>query len=270
MDAYPVLSGNVEERTVSVRGRNDQFESPESMLRERILTAVKIMTHDIRGSLVSMAAMIKVLRPRYDAQKDAEFANCLDELLSKAVGLIGVTEEYLIQTLSLVGDLEPERQELDLLGDVIKSVLEELSLELKGYQIQIHDRFGGDSGSKILVRGDRIWLKAVFRNLLKNAIKYGDNEGAIELDFEEQGLYHRIKIFNSGKPIPKEYLAQLFSPFQNAQKENRNEGMGLGLNLVRKIIEKHGGAVWYEPMENGSNFVFTLPRGGKRTAEEKA
>jgi signal transduction histidine kinase len=270
MDAYPVLSGNGEGRTISAHWRNDPFGTLESSLHERILTAVKVMAHDTQDSLVSMAAMIKRLRRRCDVQKDAEFADRLDELLMKAVGLIGITEEYLIQILSLVGDLEPEKQELDLLGDVIKPVLEELSPHLKGYEVQIRNPLGADPGDKIPVRGDRIWLKAVFRNLLKNARKYGDNGGAIELDFEDQGSYHRVKLFNSGKPIPREDLAQLFSPFQNKPRENENKGMGLGLYLIRKIIEKHGGAVWYEPMENGSNFVFTLPWGGRKDAEEKA
>jgi signal transduction histidine kinase len=270
MNAFPVLARNGDQMTVSVRGKNDQLEPLESILRERILTAVKLMAHDIQGSLVSMAAMIQLMRRRFDSQKDEAIANCLDELLSKAAGLMGITEEYLLQTLSLGGDLEVEMHELDLLGDVIKPVLEELSAELKSYQIQIRPPLSADSSSRIFVQGDRIWLKAAFRNLLRNAFKYGDKEGTIELEFEDQGLQRRVKLFNTGKPIPEKYRAQLFSPFMQMGKENENGSIGLGLYMVKKIIEKHGGSLCYEPRENGSNFIFTLPRGEKRPADRRA
>jgi signal transduction histidine kinase len=109
----------------------------------------------------------------------------------------------------------------------------------------------------------RLWLKMVFRNLLKNAVRYGHKEGMITIGFEDQGSCYRLNVYNSGKPIPKEYRERLFTKVMgNGNRENGKEranGTGLGLYLIHKVIQKLGGEIWYEAKENGSNFVFTLP-----------
>jgi two-component system sensor kinase len=119
------------------------------------------------------------------------------------------------------------------------------------------------SNKLIPIRTNRIWLKMVFRNLLKNAVKYGDKEGMIALGFEDQGSSYRLNVYNSGKPIPEEYREKLFTKFMgNGNGGNGKEiagGTGLGLYLIKKVIEKLGGEIRYEAKENGSNFIFTLP-----------
>jgi len=72
-----------------------------------------------------------------------------------------------------------------------------------------------------------------------------------------------LNVYNSGKPIPEEYRHKLFTKFMgNRNCENEKEGVagtGLGLFLIKKVIQKLGGEIWYEAKENGSNFAFTLP-----------
>jgi len=108
-------------------------------------------------------------------------------------------------------------------------------------------------------------LKIVFRNLLKNAMKYGDKGGTITIGFENPGSCGRFNVFNSGKPIPEEYRDKLFTKFvrfgNNGNGNEMVDGMGLGLYLIKTIIQKRGGDIWYEAKENGSNFVFILPIG---------
>ena len=72
----------------------------------------------------------------------------------------------------------------------------------------------------------------------------------------------RLNLFNSGKPIPQEYRDQLFSKcirIENGSKRNGDSGLGLGLYLIKKILQRQGGDIRYEPKDNGSNFVVTLP-----------
>jgi signal transduction histidine kinase len=248
-------------KKLELKRRNSQSEPQELTLHEKILNMMKIMSHDIRGSLVSMSATLKLLSRGYYGKMDEDVAKSLKELLAKNIGLIGITEEYLGRTFSVNDDLEIQEEVLDLMQDIINPVLEEFSIELKDYRILMDNRWDSISTHRISVKGSKVWLKTVFRNLLKNAIKYGDKGGVIAFGFEDHDSYCRLNVFNSGRPIPEEYRDKLFSKFMRCGNNGNGgpNGMGLGLYLIKKIIQKQGGEIWYEAKEDGSNFVFTLP-----------
>lgn len=157
-------------------------------------------------------------------------------------------------------EIEKEEKIVDLMQDVINPVLEELSPELKDHHLLIDNSF---TARRISIRAGWIWVKTIFRNLLKNAIKYGEKGCMITLGFEDHGSSYQLNVYNSGNPIPAEYRDNLFSKFVhigNTSDGNRHvEGMGLGLHLIKKIIQKQGGDIWYEAKKDGSNFVFTFP-----------
>jgi len=243
--------------------KNDQLDPQGDRLNREILNMVKIMWHDIRSSLLSISATLKLLTRGYYGKMDDAMANSLKELLSKTISLVGITEEYLGRTFCAEGDLELEDEVLNLMKDVISPVLDELSAELKEHPIWMGYCSDAMSNKGIPIKASRIGLKAVFRNLLRNAIKHGGKGCTITLGFEDHGGSYRLNVYNSGKPVPKEYRDKLFSKFMrygnNGIGNGSTHGMGLGLYLTKKIIEKHGGAIWYEAEENGSNFIFTLP-----------
>jgi len=239
---------------------------PESFdlgLNEKILNIVKALSHDVRGSLLSMSATLKLLSRGHYGKMDEAVVHRIKDLFSKTSGLIGITEEYLGRSFSVNNDLNTEVESLDLMKDVLIPVLKELSSELKGHHLMIDHRLHAMSNKPISIRTNRIWLKMVFRNLLRNAVKYGDKEGMITVGFEDQGSWYRLNVYNSGNPIPEPYRERLFEKSlgnMNGQNgKERSGGTGLGLVLVNKVIQKLGGEIWYEAKENGSNFVFTLP-----------
>ena len=233
---------------------------PKRNLNEKVLNMLKMMSHDLRGSLISISATLKLLiRGSYGKMEDTA-ANSLKELFSKTTGLIGTTEEFLGRSISIHDDLEKEGKELDLMQDIIHPVLEELSSELKNHPLLIDHSF---TARRVSLKAGRIWLKTVFRNLLENATKYGEKECTIALGFEEQDSCCRLNVYNSGKPIPEEWRDKLFSEFMrigdNRHADEAADGAGVGLYLIKEMIRKQGGDIWYEAKEDGSNFVFTLP-----------
>jgi two-component system phosphate regulon sensor histidine kinase PhoR len=114
----------------------------------------------------------------------------------------------------------------------------------------------------MMISGNGFLLKAVFRNLLKNAVKYGAEGGIVSIGLRKHGCFLRINIHNHGRPVPKEYRDRLFNKFSTIPKHGKHnqDGMGLGLFLVKEIIHKEGGRIWYEATDHGSNFVFILPQ----------
>ena len=246
-----------------LKRRNSQSESHEVELNRKILNMLKMMSHDLRGSLVSVSATLKLLSRGYYGKMDEGVKDSLKEMLSKTIRSIGMTEEYMSRSYSVNADLEAGDEALDLTQDIINPVLEELSSELKEHTIRIDHCFDPISTKRTLIKGSRIWLKAVFRNLLTNAIKYGERGGTIAIGFQDHGSFYKLNVYNSGKPIPEEYRNKLFTKFMSFGNNGNGGtgGMGLGLYLVNEIIQNQGGDIWYEAEEDGSNFVFTLPSG---------
>ncbi len=243
--------------------RDRQPESFDLSLNEKMLNMVKALSHDVRGSLLSISATLKLLSRGYYGKMDEAVVHRIKELFSKTSGLIGMTEEYLGRSFSVNNDLNAEVESLDLMKDVLVPVLKELSSELKGHHLMIDHRLHAMSNKPVSIRTNGIWLKMVFRNLLRNAVKYGDKEGMITIGFEDRGSCYRLNVYNSGRPIPEEYRKRLFTKLMGSLNgQNGKEGAGgtgLGLYLINNVIQKLGGEIWYEAKENGSNFVFTLP-----------
>jgi len=232
-------------------------------LNEKILNMVKALSHDVRGSLLSISATLKLLSRGHYGKMDEAVVGRIKELFSKTSGLIGVTEEYLGRSFSVNDDVSEEAESLDLMKDVLIPVLKELSSELKGRRLMVDHRLHAMSNRPVSIRTNGIWLKMVFRNLLRNAVKYGDREGMIAIGFEDQGPSYRLNVYNSGKPIPEEYRDRLFTKsmthVNGRDGKGGADGTGLGLYLVNNVIRRLGGTIWYEAKDNGSNFVFTLP-----------
>jgi signal transduction histidine kinase len=263
METYQILLTDRDPQGLYQERRNSQLGSQGPTHNEKVQILERIISHDIRGSLVSMVATLKLLSRGYYGKMDESVANRLNELISKAIGLIGITEEYLDRTFSVSDGLDVEGEVVDIAKDIISPVLEELSGEINDHQILLDNRMEILSANKIVLKGGKVWLKSVFRNLLKKAIRYGDKGGRIVLDCENDGSYCRLNVFNSGKPIPEEWHDKLFTGFVRVGNNNNGgtPGMGLGLYLVKKIMQEHGGEIGYEAREDGSNFVFTLPVG---------
>jgi two-component system, sensor histidine kinase and response regulator len=103
------------------------------------------------------------------------------------------------------------------------------------------------------------WLEEVWVNYISNGIKYGGNPPKLELGSQEFSQYIRFWIKDNGEGLSIAQQQQLFTPFTRLH-ENRAEGHGLGLSIVRQIIEKLGGEVGVENADRGCIFYFNLPR----------
>ncbi len=105
-------------------------------------------------------------------------------------------------------------------------------------------------------------IRQVFENLLSNAVRFmGKPEGFVKVACEEEGEFWKFSVSDNGPGIDAQHFDRIFKIFQTLQAKDQLETTGVGLTLVKKIVELYGGKVWVESkVEQGSTFYFTLPK----------
>jgi PAS domain S-box-containing protein len=113
-----------------------------------------------------------------------------------------------------------------------------------------------------VVESPKTLLFQVFSNLISNAIKYNDkSEGCIKISGVERGNLHEFVIEDNGPGIAPEYHEKIFVIFQTLQARDKFESTGIGLTIVKRIVEDRKGKIWVESeLGKGSKFIFTWPR----------
>jgi K+-sensing histidine kinase KdpD len=200
---------------------------------------------------------MKLLDRRMDGRFDEEMEAIFQKTFHKTRTLMGVCEDFFGK---FANDERPEviGEQVDLQEDVINPVVQEFEEELQKSHITLENHLSLLPKDKQSVRGDRVTLKSVFRNLLNNAITHGGSGCTISLDIDEGPGHFRLQVHNSGSSISPGCQQEMFAA---KKKERRNcQGVGLGLHLGREVMRSQGGDISYETCQKGSNFIMTLPR----------
>jgi signal transduction histidine kinase len=121
------------------------------------------------------------------------------------------------------------------------------------------------------IMAERTRIQQVFQNLLSNAIKYMDKpEGKIRIACGAEGTHWKFSISDNGPGIESRHFEKIFQLFQTLAPRDRVESTGVGLTLVKKIVEMYGGRVWIvSKVGEGSTFFFTLPNTGATASSSK-
>lgn len=106
---------------------------------------------------------------------------------------------------------------------------------------------------------EKIRLEQVFSNLISNAVKHHDKEkGEIKILYEDLDNFIKFKVIDDGPGIPEEYHSKIFEIFNTLKARDKFESTGIGLTVVKKIVEYQGGKIWVESKEGeGASFIFT-------------
>ena len=219
-----------------------------------------LIFHDIRGSMVATAASLKLMARGTVGKMSQEAKAKLHEVTGRIENTINLMEDFIGESLA---DRRPEARGeagLDLNKDIVEPVLAELAAEIKDHHITLVNRLHHQPGGKLLVRGSKVWLRSVFRNLINNGVKYGGSNCTIVVDCQIKGSTSHLTVYNTGQTVPEASRSMLFSPIRSLRpSKNRRQGLGLGLSLSRDIIQNYGGDIWYEAQRRGSTFVVSLP-----------
>ncbi|HLB25945.1 MAG TPA: ATP-binding protein [Nitrospirota bacterium] len=248
------------QKVLAERRRALELANREAVEKNRYyMEMLSFISHELKNPLVVLKGytdlMLKGdLGELRREQREALFA------MDKNVELLReMISNYLDLSRIERGDLKVERRPLDVVGEVIKPVMDDYSEMLEKASMSI--RLEGP-GSAVKAEADPSLIRAVVGNLVSNAVKYGWEGSDIIIEVEEGPDGLRLSVFNEGGGIPYDELEKVFERFTRLDNEHTQaqKGSGLGLYIVKQIIQMHGGRVWAESKEGAwAKVSFTLP-----------
>ena len=218
------------------------------------------VSHDLRAPLRNITGFMELLSLRTVGKLDAEETRYFSTVKREALRLSTLIDKLLAFSRVSRGDLT--------VGPVnLSELVEEVRAELQA-----------DIGSRVVewrvaplpvVLGDRTLFRQVLANLIGNAVKFTRDRlpAVIEVGTVEQDEPDQVTLFvrDNGAGFNSKYNNKLFGVFQRLHTTSEFGGMGIGLAIVRRIIERHGGKIWAEGEVNrGATFTFTLRRATAR------
>jgi len=216
-----------------------------------------VLSHEIRTPLNPILGWAKLLRTNKLDQKKTALA--LETIERNAQLQTKLIEDLLDISRILRGKLNLNVCPVDL-APIIRAAMETVRLSAEAKSIQIHSELDPAVGQ---VFGDPGRLQQVVWNLLSNAIKFTPEGGQVEVYLEPVASQAQIRIKDTGKGISPDFLPYVFDTFRQADSATTRKfgGLGLGLAIVRHLVEMHGGTVLAESLgeAQGATFIVKLP-----------
>jgi PAS domain S-box-containing protein len=211
------------------------------------------VSHDLRSPLRAIAGFTRMILNEKGATFDPETRRKFGIVQDNALKMGRLIDDLL--RLSRLGRAELNRSKLDMKG-LVREVLQEIRTTEpeQEFTAEIRDLPGA--------HGDPTMIRQLLANLLSNAVKFtrGKQGGRIEVGSFERSGEQVYYVKDNGVGFDMKYYNKLFGVFQRLVSESQFEGTGVGLAIVQRIVQRHGGRVWAEgKIHDGATFYFTLP-----------
>ncbi len=211
---------------------------------------VSFVAHELSNSMGSLLLNVAVLAEGAAGPLAPEQRRIVEQLLTDVTRLRDLVRTHLDLTRR-GGGLSAQPEDVEVRSRAIEPVLRRFEewLSLRSMEVR------WDWPADVRVRADPGLLEICYGNLVVNALKYG--EGWVRFSAVRDSGDWKLGVANGGTPIPAEKAASLFGKFTRLAEGG--EGAGLGLYLVRRIVERHAGTAWCEPLADGTAFFLRLP-----------
>ena len=216
-----------------------------------------IVSHDLKSPLRSVSALATWLYEDYKDQLDETGSYNLKMMQEKIEGMDKLITGIL--KYSTVNNDVFDNTEVDV-NEVIQEITEIIYIP-ENVSINIAQQLP-------VIKADKTKIHQLFQNFLSNAaVNIDKPKGVIEIDFKEIDNYWEFSIKDNGVGIPEEYHEKIFQIFQSIGNQERSTG--IGLSIVKKIIDRYSGKVWLESeIGEGTTFYFTLAKNPKNHKNE--
>ncbi len=246
--AHDELEVKVKERTAELAAAVERLTIANRELKEFAYIAAHDLKSPVRA-IGSLAGMIS------NECRDMLTEQCKEEL-DMLVQRTERMNEFIngILEYATIGHVALQKERVDT-NNVVNWVIEHVGTQKEAIEITM-----GKELPIIMVQ--RAHITQIFQNLLDNAVKYMDKpNGQIRIDCVEKDDFWEFSVADNGPGIEEKYFDKIFQIFQTLTRRDEIEATGIGLSVVRKIVELYGGKIWLKSkISEGSTFFFTLPK----------
>jgi PAS domain S-box-containing protein len=249
-ESKPAILGNVVDIT-----QQKQAEEELKKKNEELESFVYMVSHDLKNPIISIQGFSALALKKCDKELGVKGRNYLEQIKSSA-GRMNVLVSDLL-TLATEGSATPSLANVAS-SEIVNAVVSGLQGRSNVNRTEIN-----------VVRGlpticcDAGGIYKVFENLIVNALKYaGDSKDPwVEIRYEDTGEFHKFLVRDNGIGIDPKYHKIIFKMFRRVSEIEDEEGTGIGLAIVERIVNNHGGKVWVESEKGkGATFLFALPK----------
>lgn len=254
------LFGLVSDITFRKRAEEELRKSTQNLIKlnETKDRFISIISHDLRTPFSSILGFTDLLE-NDDELSDEERKQYIKYIQEASRSMLSLVNSLLDWTRLQTGRIRFEPQKTD-----ITEIINDSISALRGSAIQKQIEIKNEITNELFLFIDKSLIAQVFNNLISNAIKFTNREGTITISATpaENKRFVKFSVKDTGIGIQPEDLPKLFKVDSKFSTEGTagEKGSGLGLSLVKEIIEKHGGTIWVDSKPGeGSDFQFTLP-----------
>ncbi|MGZ4035269.1 MAG: sensor histidine kinase [Bacteroidia bacterium] len=217
---------------------------------------LSLLSHDLRGPLIIANNMSKALEAEASEPYTNKSARSISKILEQSINLINdLLQREFIETI----EVELVKNSVDI-AEKTREYMNEFKKSEEPAQRTFHF---SSSAKHIFIDIDESKFMQVLNNLMSNSLKFTKERGKISLDLKEQKDSVILLFSDDGIGIPKKFHPVLFDKFTEARRQGLNgePTIGLGLSIVKTIVDWHGGRINFETKENeGTTFIIEIPK----------
>jgi signal transduction histidine kinase len=235
----------------------DAFSTMSEELKRRyeeLENFAYVAAHDLKNPLAAIHGTSRVLVADFSEALNEEGRAFLRSIVTSSERMLALIEDLL--QFARAGNVDFAKEPVPL-----TRMLEEIRGDLT-YLLKERNAVIIIPPNLPSVTCDPIRLAQVWRNLISNAIKYNDKpQPVVEIGCVANGNQYRLFVRDNGIGVPETEYERVFLPFQRAVSDQKYEGTGIGLPIVKRVVEQHGGRVWIESqLGKGTTMYVTVPR----------
>ena len=244
-----IVIPDITERKKAAEQKAKLFSKINSINKE-LKEFAYVVSHDLKAPLRAINSLATWLVMDYEDKFDEDGKQQLHLLQARVTRMDSLIDGIL--QYSRVGRVEEDKVEIDLQKQV-PEIIDYLAPP-ENIKVEIDNELP-------TIVSEKTRITQVFQNLMSNAIKYMDKpEGTINIGCTKEDEFYKFYVKDNGPGIDEKYFERIFKIFQTLHAKDQYESTGVGLTLIKRIVEMYGGKVWVESeVGNGSTFYFTFP-----------
>lgn len=229
----------------------DQTVSELKRSNEELRSFAHVVAHDLKSPLRGIGSLVDWFVRQYTDKFDEQGKKRVNLLIGRVRRMAELIDNIL--QYSQIGHVTDKKDDVDI-STLLAEIICEIDLP-KNIEVSIENRLP-------ILKCERFRIKQVFQNLLGNAIKYMDKpRGKIRIGCVEEDGCWKFSVADNGPGIKQAYFEKIFEIFQTLAPRDQVESTGVGLTVVKKIIELYGGRIWLSSqLGQGTTFFFTIPK----------